>query len=276
MKDYRIRDVAKMFDLAPQTIRFYETAGIIKPMKAENGYRVFDALSFKRLINFKYYQSMGFTVRESADIIKDGTLKKMVAWLKSKREELEKTFTWYRSLLEEMNEQIEGLEDLEAKLHCPTIVQSHAFHMLASQEERDVKLEEPFLATEQQWIRKMPFVRQGCLIEKCHLQSQDAEKNRTSCLVVEDTWLRRMNLSAGGGSRLFPSRLCVHFYTKIEGKPTFSNHQRLKPATGYIDDHNFTIDGDILGRLVFVEKEGCCEEESDDRVVYYEYFIPIR
>jgi len=79
MKDYRIRDVAKMFDLAPQTIRFYETAGIIKPMKAENGYRVFDALSFKRLINFKYYQSMGFTVRESADIIKDGTLKKMVA-----------------------------------------------------------------------------------------------------------------------------------------------------------------------------------------------------
>lgn len=276
MEFYKTHDVAKAFDLAPQTIRFYEAEGIIRPTKAENGYRVFDALSFKRLVNLKYYQSMGFTVRESADIIKNGTSKTMVDKLKQKWSEVEKIADWYKLLLEEMREQISELENIESKLYRPTIVWSPSFFLLVSQEERNVRLEEMIVRKEQEWMRKMPFVRQGCLIEKDHLESEEAEKNRISGLVVEETRLRDIRLSMDETARFFPSRLCIHFYTKIEGKPTFSNYQRLKVAMGYISDHNFSIDGDILGRLVFVEKEGCCEAESEDRIVYYEYFIPIR
>lgn len=76
MKKYRTSEVAEMMGIHPNTVRFYEKWGLItKPVREENGYRVFDDLHIYQI----QVARLGFEI----EILQNGLRKKIVDMIKT-------------------------------------------------------------------------------------------------------------------------------------------------------------------------------------------------
>lgn len=51
-----IGELSKRVGINPKTIRFYEDIGLIVPVRAENGYRIFNSKDEQRLLFYKERQ----------------------------------------------------------------------------------------------------------------------------------------------------------------------------------------------------------------------------
>ena len=66
----KIGEVAKLSDIAVETLRFYESRGLIEPAgRTASGYRLYDDSVFERLAFVKKSQAVGFTLDQIAWII---------------------------------------------------------------------------------------------------------------------------------------------------------------------------------------------------------------
>ena len=64
-EEYKVSEIAGLLDLSPETIRYYESVGIVKPRHSEqNRYRYYLSTDFSRLYNAKLLRSMGFSLAE--------------------------------------------------------------------------------------------------------------------------------------------------------------------------------------------------------------------
>jgi DNA-binding transcriptional MerR regulator len=69
-KTFTIGQLAKAAQVNPQTLRFYERKGILKPTsRLESRYRVYDLASLKRLQFIKQAKSMGFSLDEIQSLL---------------------------------------------------------------------------------------------------------------------------------------------------------------------------------------------------------------
>lgn len=76
MKQYRTSEVAKMMGIHPNTVRFYEEWGLItKPVREENGYRVFNDLHLYQI----QVARLGFEI----EILQNGLRRKIVDMIKT-------------------------------------------------------------------------------------------------------------------------------------------------------------------------------------------------
>ena len=74
MKTYKIGEVARLLGSTTQTLRFYEQEGIIVPRKSENGTRYYSEADIIRLLAFRRYQLIDFSVQNVAEHFKHGNL----------------------------------------------------------------------------------------------------------------------------------------------------------------------------------------------------------
>ncbi|MEM5492478.1 Cu(I)-responsive transcriptional regulator [Hoeflea sp. AS16] len=64
-----IGEAADATSLPAKTIRYYEDIGLIKPIRAANGYRDYDANDVHRLAFIQRSRSLGFTIDECRSLL---------------------------------------------------------------------------------------------------------------------------------------------------------------------------------------------------------------
>ena len=110
MKRYFIGDLSKKFNINPRTIRFYESIGILpKPARGENGYRIYNDISFERIDFIIKAKAQGFKLNEIKgiiDIYDEG--RKPCAYTKS----------LMNNKIKEIELKINDLRELKMKLEC--------------------------------------------------------------------------------------------------------------------------------------------------------------
>ncbi len=71
----KIGSISKILDLTPETIRYYESEGIIDPArKADSGYRDYTVHDLSHLIQCMKYRAMGFSLKDVSAIMQADTL----------------------------------------------------------------------------------------------------------------------------------------------------------------------------------------------------------
>jgi len=65
-----IGTVAQRTGLPVKTIRYYEDIGLVKPLRAENGYRDFDVRDLERLQLVAQGRQMGFSLEECHKLVR--------------------------------------------------------------------------------------------------------------------------------------------------------------------------------------------------------------
>jgi len=64
-----ISDVARDTGLPPKTIRYYEEIGLIRPMRSENGYRVFGDSDVHKLAFLGRARTLGFSIEDCRTLL---------------------------------------------------------------------------------------------------------------------------------------------------------------------------------------------------------------
>ena len=63
-KEYQMKDIMERFGITRDTIRYYESQGLIHSQRKGNGYRVFDEVNRRKLKKILAFRNMGMTVEE--------------------------------------------------------------------------------------------------------------------------------------------------------------------------------------------------------------------
>lgn len=70
-KFYTVNEVAKMFNITTNKIRYYEEKGMIKPLRDESDYRKFTDDDILRLQGILLYRCIGLSIKDIKDILED-------------------------------------------------------------------------------------------------------------------------------------------------------------------------------------------------------------
>ena len=187
---YRVGEVAEILGLSPQGVRFLERKGYLKSGRKENGYRVYERRDLTIAQQVQDYASVGFTLREAADIVMHSDLDRIELQLKRCDEKIEerieelqerrRALALRRKVVERIRNDrpMELSREEEERLYLPLEGQ---FSLPDSPEKRRV---------EREWMRqypiallaKMPVLRDGaaCDSKGICIATADAERLRLS------------------------------------------------------------------------------------------------
>ena len=86
---YLISDLSRITGMSIEGIRKYEKEGIIAPQRSENGqYRIYDYLDITSMMRFRMYRALGFSLKETGELINDASLEQAI--------QMEPGFSWSR------------------------------------------------------------------------------------------------------------------------------------------------------------------------------------
>ena len=72
MKDsYTIHEIAELYGVGTDALRYYERLGLIRPRRAQNGYRIYDLNDIYRLTIIRDLRSLGFSMERIGEYLKD-------------------------------------------------------------------------------------------------------------------------------------------------------------------------------------------------------------
>ncbi|MDR1573273.1 MAG: MerR family transcriptional regulator, partial [Clostridiales Family XIII bacterium] len=72
MKKYKIGAVTKLLNLSEDTLRYYESRGVVAPQKdEESGYRYYDAWDLNFLLDGIWYRSFDFPLKDVVKMINE-------------------------------------------------------------------------------------------------------------------------------------------------------------------------------------------------------------
>lgn len=100
---YHIGEVAGFLDITPDSIRFYEKEGIIRPKKnPANGYREYSFEDISRLSDILFYRNVDFSIGDIRKIVNGVSSEEMLTIIREKEQDVSKTLAFYRNLLIKM------------------------------------------------------------------------------------------------------------------------------------------------------------------------------
>lgn len=119
MKDlFTIGEVALLFNLNIQTLRYYDKIGLVKPEKTDlnNHYRLYSTKQFERLNTIKYLRALGMSIKDIANFFENKDLTTMTYLLENQREKVRNQ----KAKLDLIERKIEHrLNDLYSTIHSP-------------------------------------------------------------------------------------------------------------------------------------------------------------
>ena len=106
---YLIGELAKIFNLGVDTIRYYEEKGLLKPVRGENGYRYYDLDNIWRMSVIVDLRDLGFSVERIGHYLKDRSIASTDAVLTEELDIIDGRLRKLRDLKKIVTEQRENL-----------------------------------------------------------------------------------------------------------------------------------------------------------------------
>lgn len=86
MKDhYTIHEIAELYGIGPDSLRYYERLGLIKPKRGENGYRLYSLSDIYRLTIIRDLRQLGFTTEHIREYLNGLSLDNTISMLQDER-----------------------------------------------------------------------------------------------------------------------------------------------------------------------------------------------
>ena len=71
MKDsYTIHEIAELYNIGPDALRYYERLGLVRPRRAQNGYRIYDLNDIYRLTIIRDLRALGFSMERIGEYLR--------------------------------------------------------------------------------------------------------------------------------------------------------------------------------------------------------------
>lgn len=270
----KISDLARLFGLSTEALRFYEREGVILPGRDDkNNYRSYDHKHLKIISKCALLRAVGFSLKETKDIIEAETYGGFLRRLEEKEAELareEERLAAKRRIVGAYREKIRSIPLL---LNTFTLTESPELVCLINQHDRTFTEDEALIELTKQWLQNLPMINFFVQVKR-----EDVVNNQV--------WSRHhgysINVSrfdvaglevTGLTTRLAP-RKCLYtiqsFNLSRDGKKA-----AIDSIADYIETKGCVVNGDMFGHQIFINNEIEFKHDSDGGLAYYEYWIPI-
>ena len=219
---YRIGEMAELFGMTKEGIRYLERRGIIRSQREENGYRTYSRSEISQLKHIRSLCSMGFSLDEAERMICDMPRGELLSALDEKLTELDRRAQELSRMRTTLTEQRDALER--------ALMRGEGFELIPCPDmiffPRDVReAEERVRAVEKAWFAAMPTVMM------CALYGEEDEVKGSA---VSEADARALSLPVLDGMLRLGGRMCVHgvLEAKLYGKPDMRPLREWMAARG--------------------------------------------
>lgn len=274
MQRYRIGEVSKMVDVPVETIRFLEQKGLVSPEKnTETGYRFYSVWDINLILDYKKFRKIGFSSRETVDLVRDSSFADLLEQLDAKRKEAAYLSHFYQAKalkLKNFQSVLRNAPELVGKYYIMNrpenyslFTRAHSGGNLKMTNARDTE------GGFEEVTRNYPFVEHIYRLKKGELMLPEEQEEAEWGFTVKKYWADRV------GIQLLPRmehiRPVTALFTVITlDEQEYFTRSAAENALQYMEDHHYTLCGDILGVYIATVREG------GRNVRYMELWMPIR
>lgn len=264
---YKIGDVARLLGITPEAVRHYEDQGIIAPTKSKSsGYRYYGVWDIHILVRARAYRQFGYSLAETAELINHCNVPNIVSTLSAKETDIEKEITWNLNLLKRIRQMQNIITDADTMIGKYRIEYRPAMYRVSGQNSYELHTDPHNRELYHTWINKVPFVFPSALFQKRMVEK--GGKKFSFGLGIDAEYADLLNVRQSDDVAYYPTRLCI--YTTLQtNSHMILTPQNLTPAIDYLHSQGMKLSGDVVSRVVLMNKTG------DDYFSWHQLWLPI-
>lgn len=276
--EYKIGSISKLFGIPAETLRYYESLGILEPKKdAESGYRFYTPWEVNTLTLCRIYRSFGFPMTDVKEMLHEDTFEELFSRYVRRESELIETIRHYQHLLHLLAAQRSALVAAERGVGRFSVEDSPELLFLHHRYCYDLDLSDEVTGLSPKWIDAMPAVGLGFevlehTLGKCdfppELETETYRETRWGFTVpVKDA--DQFGLKLEFPVRYIPARKSLHTVFVTGGIGTLLEDFATK-VLAPIQELGAKPSGNAVGQvLAYAHRDG-------QMVRYCDMWVPIR
>lgn len=270
---YKIGEVSKILNIPVETIRFYETKNLISPEKDENSnYRYYDIWDINRLLDYKKYRELEFSLGESLDIIKSTSLDGFTEKLQGKINEAEKKAEMYQLKMLKLQNYRNVLKNIPLIIgEYPIVNRPEGYYFINRRycgDNIQYTTANESGGCFDELIANYTFVENIYRIRKEWFDSDRQKEEFEWGFTIKKKWADALGIKIDKRMEYIKSTQSIYTILKAKEKEYFSN-KMLEGVFGFMEKHGYRLTGDVLGNLIAAVRE------EDEDVRYMEIWVPI-
>ena len=249
---YKISEVAKLLDITPEAIRYYESKGIITPERSQDtGYRYYNGWEIHMLIRARTYRELGYSLEETSNLLNHYETKDIISYLTRREEHIKQEILRSKNLLKYIEREKQNIINSHELIGNYSIEYRPDIYRLQMQDGYVLHPDKELRQTIYNWIDKIPFVFTSTLFPLEDVKNNG--KGFTVGLGIYKEYAELLNIEESDYVRFFPSELCV--LTGIQSKSSRDiTPELLTPAINYMNSQGMELTGDVLTKSALMRK----------------------
>lgn len=269
---YKIGQISKILDVPVETIRFYESKGLIHPQKdKDSNYRYYDYWDINLLFDYKKYRDLEFSLAESLEIIKEASMDGFIDKLEDKIQEAEEKSRMYQLKMLKLQNYRNVLKNIPLIIGEYPIVNRPAGYYFINRWYRDGEF---FYRTAgenegcfDELLKHYVFAENIYRIRKERFDS-DIEEFEWG-FTIKKKWADALKIKIDPKMKYIEPVESIYTIIRAREKEYFSS-KMLSGVFSFMEDNEYELTGDILGNRIAAVQE----EEGEMR--YMEIWVPIK
>ncbi len=266
---YSTGDVAALLSMHPQSVRYFDKVGIITPDRNNDNHRRSYSIYDIYLLTLRNnYQRLGFSVRETENILNNANFSEISEQMREKVRLLQERIDLDTYLVQGMNEQQETLDHIQLFLDRCFFRTRPAAWRHAHIRNQDFCSDPDSCKARKLAVQLMPYSRYSFRFSKKELDNSHMPAYQCDVSIPEKAAVF-YEFHHIPGSWYAPSRLCLYTILRLQSlrAPEWND---LLTARNFIIENDLQIDDDIFGDiLISVNENGAITR-------YFEVWIPVK
>ena len=261
----RVSEAAQYTGLENDTLRYYETMGIVSPHRdPESGYRIYDDWDLHFLTDTKWYRSLGLSLSDVTGIVRSDALKELTDKCERQSSALLQKINDCQDKLMVIHKHLERIQRIPFNLGVFT----HSVSPSIVYQRNELDPDPEFIAKLQCWKELFPHVSHTFAISVDELRdlSPESEPYFGFSLTAQDAVKYRIKPESP--AQYFPSQQCLYTIFEARGPGTFIHSFRAQVLEP-LRERGQTVYGPVWGNLIV----RCHEHEELHR--FFEVWLPV-
>lgn len=247
---YRIGLVAKLLDLPNETLRYYESRGIVTPHKdEESGYRYYDAWDLNNLLDSIYYRSFDFSLSDVEKMINEDTKKDIVDRCLIREAELLQTIYDYKQKLYSLMKFRQRITQAEVKVGVFEITESPSIIFQRQRVKNQFIFDDDALKVTNKWLNLMPNTNHTFVFPNYNIYDDNSFNEYWWGFSVSPDDAVHYGIDITQSVVLFPPTKSIYTVFIAGGRNTFAPSMKSK-VTAKILEAGHKIIGPPVGHLI--------------------------
>ena len=269
MQKYKIGMVARLLDLPNDTLRYYESRGVMRPQKdEETGYRYYDAWDLNYLLDSMRYRSYDFSLNDVVKMINDDDQKNFSDRCKKRETELLETIFEYKQKLDALAAFRQKVSQIKKHLGIFEIVDRPAMIYQRMRNKNEFIFDDEALILMKKWISLMRIVNHTFLMPDYSANNTDAFNEYWWGFSLSPDDAIRSGIDISPSVEYMPPVKSIHTVFTAGGRGTFVHSMKTR-VISEIRKQGQKIIGPPVGNLIVRL------HEDDVFTRYFEVWVPI-